>query len=192
MEQEIAQALGAFLPPEALPLAAQMFRPAEARRDTYLLAAGQRCRYVYLLVKGSARMSYIADGREHIGDFFVEGDFVTDYSSFLTQTPSHLNLICCEDCSLLVLEYDTLQQAYADYPQWTEPMGRRLAEQNCIVFARRIWSSLTDSPTRRYQLLLAEKPHWFRRFPQYMIASYLGLTPEGLSKLRRRLAQGAP
>jgi hypothetical protein len=64
---------------------------------------------------------------------------------------------------------------------------RYVAEGLTVTFANRIWSTLIDSPTERYLALQREKPAWFTRFPQYMIASFLGLTPEGLSKLRRRL-----
>ncbi len=189
MEDILDRALGVFLPPEMMDLAQRMFVFRTCPQGTVLLRAGTFCQEVYLIVKGSVKMSYYKEGKEHIGDFQLEGEFVTDYASFLTGQPSRLFITCLEDTELLVLSRDKLQGATTAYPLPFERMLRLVAEKNLVEFARRIWSSLIDSPEERYRLLLEEKPHWNQRFPQYMIASYLGLTPEGLSKIRRRMKE---
>lgn len=155
--------------------------------DAQLLRAGDVCRSVWFLAHGAIRMCWYRDGREHIGDFHLEHEFLCDYSSFVTGLPSRLHLVTTEPSVVCALARDDFAAAEQAFPLELNRALRLVAEGLTVTFADRIWSTLMDTPTERYLALQRDKPEWFTRFPQYMLASYLGLTPEGLSKLRKRL-----
>jgi CRP-like cAMP-binding protein len=174
----------------ALDYLARCARLSTMPPETPLLRAGDVCHTVWLVVEGSVRLCWYRDGREHIGDFHLEGELFCDYSSFVTMAPSRLHLVTAEPCVLCTLTRANFDAAERLHPLELNRALRHVAEGLTVTFANRIWSTLMDSPTERYLALQREKPAWFTRFPQYMIASFLGLTPEGLSKLRRRLGSG--
>lgn len=144
---------------------------------------------IWLLVDGAARLSYFRHGREHVGDFFVEGDTCTNYSSLVTRTPGRLWITTTEPTVVAWLPWRAVEEAGRVDPLGIERVRRVVAERLAVEFAGTIWSFLMDSPADRYRALLRDRPAWIARFPQYMIASYLGLSPEGLSKLRRRIGE---
>ena len=189
MADPFQNALAPFsLEEAALAYAVTLFQEKKMPRGSFLLRQGEVCHDIYFLLSGSVHMSYLRDGKQHIGDFMVEGEFVTDLASFHEQKPSRLFITCFEDCEVRVINRAHFQLISEKFPFSFERLNRLVAERNSVMFANRIWSMLIDSPEERYLQLLAEKPVWIRRFPLYLIASYLGLTPEGLSKIRRRLA----
>ncbi len=180
-------ALATILTGPALEQLAQRARLIHAPRDTQLLRAGDVCQTVWLLMHGAVRMCWYRDGREHIGDFHLERELFCDYSSFVTGAPSRLHLVTTEQSTVCALSRADFGAAEQVFPLELNRALRHVAEGLTVTFANRIWSTLMDSPTERYLTLRRDRPAWFARFPQYMIASYLGLTPEGLSKLRKRL-----
>jgi CRP-like cAMP-binding protein len=191
--QPVREALVTVVGGAALDALARRARLSELPREAQLLRAGEVCSTVWLLVRGAVRMCWYRDGREHIGDFHLEGEFVSDYSSFVTGAASRLHLVTTEPSLVAAFSRTDFAAAEQLFPLEVNRGLRRVAEQLSVTFADRIWATLMDSPTERYLALRHAKPAWFDRFPQYMIASYLGLTPEGLSKLRRRLdAEGTP
>jgi CRP/FNR family transcriptional regulator, anaerobic regulatory protein len=186
------EALVTRIAPPAVDALSQRARRLDLPRDAQLLRAGEVCQCVWLLVHGAVRMCWYRDGREHIGDFHLEHELFSDYSSFVTTTPSRLHLITTEPSTVCVLTRADFAAVEQQHPLEMNTALRHVAEGLTVTFANRIWSTLMDSPTERYLALRRERPQWFTRFPQYMIASYLGLTPEGLSKLRKRLDGSLP
>lgn len=180
-------ALSGLIAGPALDQVCQHARLMHLPRDAQLLRAGDVCRTVWLLAEGAVRMCWYRDGREHIGDFHLEHELFCDYSSFVTGAPSRLHLVTTVPSVVCALSHADFEAAEQAFPLELNRALRQVAEGLSVTFANRIWSTLMDSPTERYLNLRRDKPAWFTRFPQYMIASYLGLTPEGLSKLRRRL-----
>jgi len=180
-------ALAGLFDGPALDDLARRARLTRVPQETPVLRAGDVCQTVWLVVEGSVRLCWYRDGREHIGDFHLERELFSDYSSFVTAAPSRLHLVATEPCVLCTLTKADFEATERQYPFELNRAMRYVAEGLTVTFANRIWSTLIDSPTERYLALQREKPAWFTRFPQYMIASFLGLTPEGLSKLRRRL-----
>lgn len=162
-------------------------RLVELPQDAQLLRAGEVCQSVWLLVQGAVRMCWYRDGREHIGDFHLEHELFSDYSSFVNAEPSRLHLVTTEPSTVCVLSRADFAAVEQAHPLEMNRALRHVAEGLAVAFANRSWSTLMDSPTERYVALRQERPAWFERFPQFMIASYLGLTSEGLSKLRKRL-----
>jgi CRP-like cAMP-binding protein len=126
------------------------------------------------------------NGHEVTKNFFFERDYATEYVSFLTRTPSLLSIKVMEDAELIELNYDKVQKLYEDYPIW-QKYGRLMAERVFIEVAERTQQLLYLSPEEMYLKLMADQPRIIERIPQHYIASYLGIQPESLSRIRKRL-----
>jgi CRP/FNR family transcriptional regulator, anaerobic regulatory protein len=152
-----------------------------------LLRAGEICTQIAFINQGCLRYYYLKDGSEFNGQFFFEGSWVGDYQSFLTGQPAVQYIDALEDTELLIIARTDLLALYAEQPRF-ERFGRLLAENVVIGSQRRTASLLFDSPEERYLKLIAERPKVVERIPLHHIASYLGIKPESLSRIRKRLA----
>jgi len=157
-----------------------------AKHESFL-QAGEVCTHIAFINKGCLRYYYLKDGNEFNGQFFFEGSWVGDYQSFLTGQPAVQHIDALENTELLVIRRDDLQALYAEQPQF-ERFGRLLAENVVIGSQRRTASLLFETPEERYLKLIAERPKVVERIPLHHIASYLGIKPESLSRIRKRLA----
>lgn len=159
-----------------------------AKHD-FFAQAGQTCREIGFIYKGLFRIYHLnEEGKEINTHFFMDNDFVSLYPSFLHQKPANHYAQALEDSELVILDYETLQKAYAISHRWSE-FGRKVAEACYLEAIDRIESFHFLSGEERYLQLQASHPHYFERIPLYHIASYLGLERESLSRLRRKLAQ---
>lgn len=169
-----------------------MLSVRQCKKGSLLLKPGEVCKSVSFINFGLARFYYLVDGREYVNAFFDEDTpYYSDYESFLTQSPSRRYIEALEDMEVVDLSYDSLQLLYDRIPT-ADRLGRFVAEDLFIKLSKRNASLLMDSAEQRYQALLAERPELFQRVPQYMIASYLGITPEALSRIRSRLSKRSP
>ncbi|MBC7920990.1 MAG: Crp/Fnr family transcriptional regulator [Ferruginibacter sp.] len=168
-------------------LIAAAFHPKEVSAKEFLLRKGQVCRHIAFVESGLLRYYYLVGGKEMVGNFFFENSFVGDFGSFITGQPAVQFIDTLEDCRLLLASHSDWQQLYGRIPA-LERFGRLLAEGLFVHAQQRTASFLLDSPQQRYLNLLKNRPKVLQRVPQYMIASYLGITPEALSRIRRRLA----
>ena len=165
------------------------FIPKKLRKDTYLLQAGEICRYLTFVTKGFLR-SYTIDakGEEHIVQFAFEGWWISDLYSYLTSQPSTYFIDALEDSDLLLIEsglYDKLCSAIPAYERYF----RILLQNNYIASHRRILASISLSAEEQYRQLLETCPSIEQRVAQRYIASYLGITPEALSRIRSRISR---
>lgn len=165
----------------------EQFVYREVPKKFTLVREGQVARELYFINQGCLRFYYNREGDEVTGFIFTEGLFATALDSFLQQEPSHQIVETLEDCELLVIGYDDLQRLY-DYSVNFQIFGRRLAEQRLVNAQRVLSSYILDSPEVRYRKLLATQPEWIRRVPQHYLASFLGITPVSLSRIRRRIS----
>ncbi|MFY8035870.1 MAG: Crp/Fnr family transcriptional regulator [Cyclobacteriaceae bacterium] len=157
-------------------------------KGSYLMEGGQICDYVAFINKGHFRTYCIVNQEEVTYNFFFEGNFFTDYPSFLTRQPSleyHQALV---DSEVLIVSYEKMQQIYAQVPAW-EKFGRLIAEFILIRIADRNRAMLFLSPEDQYLDLMKTRPKIFEKIPQHYIASYLGIQPESLSRIRKRLSE---
>lgn len=170
-----------------LELTKTYFIPKKLRRRQYLLQEGDVCRYNAFVEKGIMR-SYTVDekGTEHIFEFAFEGWWISDLASFLSGQPSRYNIDALEDAELLLLT-DAAREALMDKLPVFERYQRLLLENAYIAQQSRITSSLTETAESRYIQLTGMCQDITQRIPQHMIASYLGLTPETLSRIRRQI-----
>ena len=164
------------------------FSPKKLRKKQYLLQEGDVSRYIAFVEKGTLR-SYTVDekGSEHIIQFAFEGWWISDQYSFLTGEPSTYNIDALEDSELLLLTRQSEEQLLEKLPQF-EKYFRLLIQNSLISMQRRLAGSLTLSAEQRYQKLTQSCPSIPQRVPQHMMASFLGITPETLSRIRKQIA----
>lgn len=162
------------------------------KKGDYFLRPGQVCNHVSFINYGLVRGYYLLDGREYVTGFFGgrECQYFSAYESFLTRKPTELYYEALEDTQVVDITYDDLQELYRKVPG-ADRLGRFVAENLYIILTEKNASYLLDSPEQRYLKLLEARPELFQQVPQYMIASYLGVTPEALSRIRSRLSKKA-
>lgn len=155
-------------------------------RKELILREGEVCRYAYFINKGCLRYYYNVEGQENTAQFFFENGWYTDYDSFLTGKPTHQNIETLEDTELLLLSSHDLQQLYISIPKF-ERFGRLMAENAFLGIRQR--SEMLENLTAkdRYLNLIKERPKVFERIPQHYIASYLGIKPPSLSRIRKQI-----
>jgi CRP-like cAMP-binding protein len=157
-------------------------------KGQFVLQNGDVCRHESFVLSGCLKAFYIDNaGQEHIVMFAIEDWWTADLGSFVTQTPADLNVQCLEDSELAQITYGDLQQLYTEIPKFDRFF--RIIIQNAFVAAqKRIVNNLSLPATERYIQFREQYPKIEQRVPQYMIASYLGITKEFLSKIRTQLA----
>lgn len=156
-------------------------------KGSILIRQGEISRTVSFINKGLVRIYYLSDGKEINTGFIAENEYVSSYSSFLTRQPSAENIDALEDCDLINLSYESMQELYLSHPIY-ERFGRKIAEMLYIMVSSHTTLLLTLSPEERYQTMLQQQPYLIQRVPQYMIASFIGITPEHLSRIRKKMS----
>ena len=168
----------------------QRLTPRSYKKKQLFIAEGKVCRELAFICKGSFRYYKLIDGVEVSTYFSFEHNWVSAYTSFLRKTPSYLNVQAMEDCEVLVLTYDDMQHLYNNYVMF-ERFGRLMAEYLVGCLEERMHSLLLTSPEQRYLKTLEDNSIYFERVPLHYVASYLGIAPESLSRIRKRLMQKA-
>lgn len=155
------------------------------KKGEFFLRHGEVCRYVSFINKGLMRLFHLEEGKEVSTGFVTENNFISEYASFLTRKPTEQFMEALEDCELVNLSYDNMQALYQSRPVF-EIFGRKIAEYLYILLSQYNTSLRAHTPEQRYQFIIEEQPHLIQRVPQYMIASFIGITPEHLSRLRKK------
>lgn len=165
------------------------FSPKKIRRRQYLLQEGDVCRHLVFVEKGLLR-SYNVDekGTEHMIHFALEGWWMSDTYSFLSGEVSSYNIDAIEDSELLLITLQGFEEMMLKVPVM-ERYFRILFQNNIISKERRLISSISDSAEEKYVRLAESSPQLVQRIPLNMVASYLGITPETLSRIRKKLAK---
>jgi CRP-like cAMP-binding protein len=167
------------------------FSPKKIRKKQYLLQEGNICRHLAFVEKGL--LSYYnvyENGSEHMIHFAWEGWWMADMLSFLSNEPSTYHIDAIEDAELLLISQQDFEEMLLKVPVM-ERYFRILFQNNIISKERRLISSITNSAEEKYIHLTATNPELIKRIPQQLVASYLGITPETLSRIKNKLAKGA-
>lgn len=158
------------------------------RKKQYLLQQDDVCKYTAFVEKGALRAYTVDDkGYEHIIQFALEGWWISDIYSFLTGEPSSYNIEALEDVELLLLTRNSNEEMLQQVPKM-ERYFRILSQKSLVAMQRRLIGSLSQSAEEKYIKLVTASPNIIQRVPQHMIASYLGITPETLSRIRKQMS----
>ncbi|MEO8765351.1 MAG: Crp/Fnr family transcriptional regulator [Ginsengibacter sp.] len=162
--------------------------PKKVRKKQYILQEGDVCKYSAFVEKGALR-SYTIDekGHEHIVQFAIEGWWISDMYSFITGEPSVYYIDVLEDAELLLLTNQSQEALVLKVPKF-EHYQRLLVQGAYIALQRRLVLSLGQSAEEKYTRLTTTYPDIIQRVPQHMIASYLGITAETLSRIRKQIS----
>lgn len=160
------------------------------RKKQYILQEGDICKTIAFVEKGLLRSYSVDDnGTEHIMQFAVEGWFISDLYSFLTAEPATYNIEAVEDSELVLINKSANEELMRRCTKY-ESFTRVLITGAYIALQKRINSLMSYTLEERYETFMSQYPDIARRVPQHMIASYIGLTPETLSRVRKRIAAG--
>ncbi|WP_271768704.1 Crp/Fnr family transcriptional regulator [Aquimarina algiphila] len=171
---------------EEMELFYQYLKVIKLKKKAYVLEEGKVCRARYFIVKGCLRSYYIDEkGVEQIMDFAIDKWWYTNYNSLLDQSPSENFIQALEDTVLLELSLDSFEELTTKLPK-IDRLFRIIMERTVIANSNRIKYTRVLSGEEMYQVFLKANPQFFQRVPQYMIASYLGLSPEFISKIKKR------
>lgn len=162
------------------------FTPKKIRKKQFFLQEGKQCRHFAFILEGAMRQYYVdRKGVEHVVNLFIENWWAGDRESFVMSTPSAYHIEAWEDCEVLLITRESVLELTKRFPAFNE-MQLKLDEKNNIATQRRVTSSISFTAERRYADFVECRPYFVNRFPQHVIASYLGITKETLSRVRKK------
>ena len=185
--EQILRNVNALVPhsPESEAVFRQIAHKRHYQRKEWIIRAGDACDEVFFVNSGLIRMVLdLPDGTEQTGHFALEDTWVCSYTSFLLREPAAYAMQALEDTEVMVITREGLNQLYESTPQG-DRVGRKIAENLFIDFDQRIRSIYLKSPKQRYDEIEETFPNIHNRVPQHMIASYLGISPVHLSRLKK-------
>ena len=156
------------------------------KKDTFLIKEGQTSIETYFVLEGCLRQYCLIDGEEKTTNFFTEGQWAISLNGLAQNTPSFYNLVCMEDCALVIGNEQIAQELFKTFPRF-ETLARMVVEKSFAEQQQLMTSYHTDTPEQRYLKLLKSRPDLFQRVTQYHMASYIGVKPESLSRIRKRI-----
>ncbi|SFC68432.1 cAMP-binding domain of CRP or a regulatory subunit of cAMP-dependent protein kinases [Flexibacter flexilis DSM 6793] len=164
----------------------QAFTFRQVPKKFKLVREGEVASEIYFINKGLIRLYYTKDIEEITGFIFQENLFASSFDSLLRAAPSIQTLETLEDCDLLVLQGQAMDKLYERLPKMNV-IVRKVAEQRFINAQQILSSFILDSPEERYRKFEMQHKDLLQRVPQHIIASYLGVTPVSLSRIRKRI-----
>src|SRR5690606_9595503 len=147
---------------------------------------GKVCNFIGFIAEGTIRHFHIKEGIEKTCDISFENSWVTDFQSFTNNTSSIMNLQAMNDTTVFIIRKENLYKLYNECKKY-ETVGRLMAEQVAQRATEIAMSLSSDQPEERFQKLLLKQPDLFQRVPQKYIASFLGVSPESLSRIQKRI-----
>lgn len=155
-------------------------------KRTLLLSEGEISSAFYFVLKGCIRMYYLVDGMEKTTFFYLSNSFVSSYESFTKKLPSKHYLKTSQDSTIAVFKEETIAEILQLFPRF-EILARIAMEEELSVYQEMIASFITLNAEQRYLKLINKNPELLQIIPQYHLATYLGVSPETLSRIRTRI-----
>lgn len=166
----------------------EIFVPLHLKKGCYFLRSGELSRYVGFLNKGLVCYYVMKNDDMAITDFSKEGEFVSEYHTFISKSPAMHSIKCIEDCEFLVANYDGIQYLYNEFENGNK-FGRSILEHRFGIVVNQLISLYMHSPKERYQKFTEYFYDLSQRIPQYLVATFIGVKPQSLSRIRKRAAE---
>ncbi len=164
----------------------EAFEPISLKKKKDLLVAGDHCNYLYFITEGCLRSFYVdSKGMEHIYQIRMDNSWISDLESFFSQQASKYNIEAIENSHMLRISHDRFEQLLTEIPK-LERYFRILFQKAYLNALQRLNATMWETAMDRYNDMLKEHPEVFQRVPLVYIASYLGITPESLSRIRKQ------
>jgi signal-transduction protein with cAMP-binding, CBS, and nucleotidyltransferase domain len=177
-----------ILTEEELAFVIDLFEYKTYQKGEQIKGIDEVCAYTYLLLEGVVRQFQIFNSKEVNEQFFFPSDFFSEYQSFTKQAASRRILVAKKDVKLYQISYANLHLIYERIPRF-QNLSRKMLEENLNFIMDLNSMKVNDSPEERYLKLKEIRPEVIQEIPQYMIATFLGMTAEALSRLKGRLAR---
>ena len=166
-----------------------ILKPRKYLKRQFVVQAGDDCKYETYVVKGCLRAYFVdPNGTSHIVQFAIEDWWISDFASLMNNEPATLNIDAIEDTDVVQIERTHLLELYNRIPKF-DRMFRLMLSKAFIAHQKRIIDNLCMPAKERYIAFIKRYRHIEQRVPQNQIASYLGMTPEFLSQIRKRIAE---
>lgn len=156
-------------------------------KNEFLLRQNEISSEFYFIINGCIRLFYDVDGDEKTAFFYQEKEFVSSYESFTQRKASNHYLQACESTRVAIITNDFAMQLLQQFPKF-EKLARILMEKELSVLQKVISTFVINNPEQRYRLMLEEQPELVQRIAQHQLASYIGVSAETLSRIRKRIA----
>ena len=156
------------------------------KKNDYLVKERQFNNDTYFLLRGCVRQFKIVDGNDITTNFYTEDQWIVSLGNFSEKTASNYNLVCMENTTVVIGNDQQANELVKQFPA-IESISRQIMETVLMAQQNLMFSYITDKPEQRYLKLLKARPDIFQRVPQYDIATYLGIKPESLSRIRKKL-----
>lgn len=158
-------------------------------RGQYVVQQGDICKYENFVLAGCLKTFYVdQEGQEHIVMFAIENWWTSDLGSFISQQPADFNVQCLENSEVIQVSFEDLESLYLEIPK-LERFFRIIIQKGFAASLKRIVNNFSLPAKERYLRFREQYPQIEQRVPQYLIASYLGMTKEFLSKIRSQLIE---
>ncbi|TCI92683.1 Crp/Fnr family transcriptional regulator [Tenacibaculum sp. M341] len=158
-------------------------------KDQYIVQQGDVCKHINFIIKGCTKTFHLTnDGQEHIILFSIEDWWSADMGSFITETPADYSVQCVENTDVIQIEKSIIEDLYTEIPK-LERFFRIITQRALVSSRKRIVRGFSKTAKERYLIFKQSYPELEKRVPQYMVASYLGITKEFLSKIKRQIAK---
>ncbi len=160
----------------------------EFKKGDFLIKEGQKNQNSYFVLKGCIRQYNLSDGIEGTTRFFIEDEWIISVNESSENAISIFNLICMEDCTLVSGNEQKAQELFEKFPR-LETISRKIVETAFSEIQKSVLSYYSETPEQRYLSLVNSQPNILQRIPQYHIASYIGVKPESLSRIKKRITK---
>ena len=166
----------------------EIFKPKTLKKNEFFLMEGQMNDKAAFIQKGLMRYYVIKNDEESTLEFSQELEFVADFPSFAQRGISAQYIQAVEDCQLLVTNYEGIQRVYNEITNGNR-IGRMVMEHRFVIMVNQLLSIYMHNPEQRYKHFIENYSSIAQRIPQYLIASYIGIKPQSLSRIRNRMTK---
>jgi CRP-like cAMP-binding protein len=189
LQANIELTIGKSLPPGAFDCLLQQSHVLEVPAKHKLQQEGDICRYIYFIEEGAAYSYQLDDqGNQHVVQIALRNFWISDLNSFFTSAPGMFNIVTHTACTLRVMDKDNFEHLFIQFPIF-ERFFRILMQNAYCALQQRIATFNSIDAVDRYKAFIDQYPDVMQQLPQYLIASYLGITAPSLSRIRKQLAK---